>query len=243
MEAMKTQGRAGLGPDAVSRPVGYVRTKLYNRNVIVKTLVDGGNMFGSLISSELAKLMRIPVRGTPKEVGTAAANGSVTVLGKATRPVKMYIEGINHPISFLPYVVDNLAHPVNLGENLLRAYSSDQSYRPNGTWLKINGGCVKLEGAQLDLTKPSIDVRFKQALERFTDNGRNPWSGNAEILDLRVNELEDGQDANPEDEPESGPTTEPMPGVFYQEQKKEIVWGKTVTCISNPEPVKLSMIM
>ena len=58
MEAMKTQGRAGLGPAAVSRPVGYVRTKLYNRNIIVKTLVDGGNMFGSLISSELAKLMR-----------------------------------------------------------------------------------------------------------------------------------------------------------------------------------------
>ena len=246
MEIMKKLGRSGLGPEAVGRPVGYTRTKIFNRNIIVKTLVDGGNMFGSLISHELAKLLKLQIRGRAREVGTAAINGSVTVVGKTTKPVKIFIEGIDRSISFQPYVVKNLAHPINLGENLLRTYHSDQMYRPSGVWLKTNGGCVELEGANLDLTRPSIDARFRQILEQFKANGKNPWSGDSDILDMRIQHIgaqigAPGHESEDEEvtEDTASPGPSEVPGVLYNEDKKGIEWGETATRIYNLEKVQL----
>ena len=89
MEAIMANGINSIGEGNNRRPVGYIRAKLFNRNILVKTLIDGGNMFGSLISEELAKVMKVQVRGRAKSVGTAAKHSTVTVLGKATKPVKL----------------------------------------------------------------------------------------------------------------------------------------------------------
>ena len=208
----------------VGRPVGYVRTKVYNRNILNKTLIDGGNMFGELISEEFAKLLKLGVTGRAKTVGTAAADGSVTILGKVSKPFKLYLEGITTPVSIQPYVVKNLAHPLNLGERFLREYDADQCYRRQGVQLKINGGSVMLESADLNLSKPSIDVRIKGVLDKFSLEGRNPWSGNTEILDMRINHLSTTENHNKDSS---------LPGVFYKENKKSLEWSDTATRVHN----------
>ena len=134
MEAIRAQGIQSVGGEGYKRPVGHVHAKLYNRNILIKALIDGGNLFGSLISEELAQIMKIQVRGRAKSVGTAAKNFTVTILGKA---IKLFLEGVDRAVSFQPYVVQNLAHPINLGERFLRDLGSDVP----------EGGCLA-EGAQ-----------------------------------------------------------------------------------------------
>ena len=239
MEAILANGINNVGDGNNRRPVGYIRAKLFNRNILVKTLIDGGNMFGSLISEELAKVMKVQVRGRAKSVGTAAKHSTVTVLGKATKPVKLFLEGVDRAVTFQPYVVRNLAHPINLGECFLRDIESDQMYRKKGVWLRIHDNCVGLAEANLDLTKPSIDARFQNTLDKFNLQGRNPWSGNAEILDLRVNNVPDNHQPEHPDEDLAPEEEEEVPGVYYQDHKQEIEWSETRTRIYNPEPVHL----
>ena len=76
--------------NGTQRPVGYIRAKVYGRCVLVKSLVDSGNLFADLISEKLAKLLKLQVTGTERKVGTASANGSVTVIGKA-KPFMLYL--------------------------------------------------------------------------------------------------------------------------------------------------------
>ena len=40
-------------------PLGYIRCKVYGRNILVKTLIDSGNLYADLISEELAKKLKI----------------------------------------------------------------------------------------------------------------------------------------------------------------------------------------
>ena len=108
--------------------------------------------------------MKIQVRGHAKSVGTAANNSTVTNLGKATKQVKLFLEGVGRAVSFQPYVVRNLAHPFNLGECFLRDLGSDQMYRKEGVWLDVHNNCIGLAEADLNLTKPSIDASSNQSL-------------------------------------------------------------------------------
>ena len=54
MEAIRAQGIQSVEGEGYKRPVGYIRAKVYNCNILIKALIDGGNLFGSLISEELA---------------------------------------------------------------------------------------------------------------------------------------------------------------------------------------------
>ena len=77
-----------------------------------------------------------------------------------------------------------------------------------------------LESADLNLSKPSIDVRIKGVLDKFSLEGRNPWSGNTEILDMRINHLSPTESHNKDSS---------LPGVFYKENKKSLEWSETAT--------------
>ena len=181
--------------------------------------------------------MKIQIRGQAKSVGTAAKNSTVTILGKATKPIKLFLEGVDRAVSFQPYVVRNLAHPINLGERFLRDLGSDQMYRKEGVWLKVHNHCIGLAEADLDLTKPSINARFQQILDRFTLQGQNPWSGDAEILDLRIHNIPREDDSDGDDEILGD--EEELPGVYYQSHKQEIKWNETCTSLYNPEDLNL----
>ena len=51
-------------------PVGYHKAKVHSRCILLRALVDLGNLFADLISEELAKLLKLPIQGSTLEVGT-----------------------------------------------------------------------------------------------------------------------------------------------------------------------------
>ena len=69
-------------------------------------------MFGNLISEQFSKLLNLKIVGSQRTTGTAAKGGSITILGKTASPVRLYLENVNRVVTFTPYVVKDLAHPL-----------------------------------------------------------------------------------------------------------------------------------
>jgi len=155
------------------KPVGFIRAKIFGRAILVKSLIDSGNLFADLISEKLAKMLKLKITGTERKVGTAAANGSVTVTGKA-KAFYLYLEGISKPVRVEPYVVRELAHPLNLGQAFLRANQAEMTFKPAGVSLKIGNSCSALLPACAGLDRPSIDVRIRTLLDKLKEQGGNP---------------------------------------------------------------------
>ena len=212
------------------RPVGYLRAKLFNRSIITKVLVDSGNLHSDLISEEFAKILHLPILGQAKTVGTASNQGTVTILGQ-TRPFKLFLEGIKTPVTVRPHVVRDLAHPLNLGQSFLRAHRADLTFREAGIQLRIGDSTTMLQPSNLDLTRTSIDTRLQIVLDRFADQGSNPYSSQADILDLRINGVAEMTEPDPE--------PDPLPGLFMKEGKKAISFDNIKTAVHNVEKTLL----
>lgn len=198
--------------------MGFLRAKIQNRAIVLKALIDSGNLFADLISEDLANKLKLPITGKVKTVGTASTNGKVTILGKA-KSFKVYLEGIRDAVTINPYVVRDLAHPLNLGQAFLRTNNADMSFRPEGIQIRIKDSACLLTSSDTPLTRSSIDTRIKIILETLKDQGGNPLSGNDDVLDLRVQQV----NAVPSE----------MPGVSYGEKKKTITWSSTRTRVCN----------
>ena len=197
------------------RPLGYVRVKIFNRSILAKALVDSGNLFADLISEELAKLLRLKIYGQPRTVGTAANAGTVTVLGR-TKPFYLFLEGINQPVQIRPYVVQDLAHPINLGQAFLRDHKADMTFREDGIQLRLKGKVTVLTHSGTPLSTPSIDARIKGLLDKWKNAGQNPVSFDS-ILDLRLHNV-------------NADEKEPfLPGLHYGDCKRPIQFSGTRT--------------
>lgn len=190
VSALADSGRRQNGP-----PVGYIRGKLYNRSLLVRILIDSGNLFSDLMSEKLFKLLHVTMEGPIREVGTASKAGTVTVLGR-TKPFRLFLEGIAGSVVVQPYVVRDLAHHLNLGQDFLRSNNAEMSFNATGIQLRINGSATKLTTSAASLTRPTIDSRLKVVLDRLKEDGDNPALSNEGILDLRVSQVT---------EPGSGP--------------------------------------
>ena len=172
-------------------PLGYIRCKVYGRNILVKTLIDSGNLYADLISEELAKKLKIPYDKINKEVGTASQGGSIKIIGRA-KNMKMFLEGIKAPIVVHPYIVPGLAQQVNLGQTFLRTYQADMIFRPTGTLLKIGSDSTKLVVKAAPLSRPSIDTRILPVINEWKKMGANP-EDRYDILDARTHHIEDNK--------------------------------------------------
>ena len=61
-------------------PLGYTRTLI--GKTFIKTLVDSGNLFGTICSEKLAKQLNLSVTPCSLKAGTAVAGQQVEVIGK-----------------------------------------------------------------------------------------------------------------------------------------------------------------
>ena len=101
--------------DPVHPPLGFVRVKVGQRNVLCRTLVDSGNLFGTCISKTLSDRLKLKLNYTNKRVGTADKTNSVRVIGRVAKPFRLFIENIKKAVLIRPYVLEHLSHPINLG--------------------------------------------------------------------------------------------------------------------------------
>ena len=154
--------------------------------MLANVLIDSGNLFGDLISAQLAKLLHLPILGRPQVTGTAAAKGTVKILGR-TKPVSMYFEGIREPVKIEPYVVEDLAQHVNLGQSFLRRYEADLSFRNEGVQLRLKSCAATLARSSTEVTRNSIDERINRVLNRMKEQGGNVHVNEKGLLDARIN--------------------------------------------------------
>ena len=183
-------------------------------------LIDSGNLFSDLISEKLAKQLKLPITGSPRTVGTASSNGNVTIIGR-TKPFGLYIEGINEAIQIHPFVVKDLAHNINLGQDFLRRYGADMTFRPDGIQLRLKGSSTMLKSSSASITRRSIDTRINRVLDKLKDQANNPMAMD-NILDLRITEVNSD-----------------LPGVLYAEKKKPVICSNTKHNIHSHKEVLL----
>lgn len=205
----------------LTTPVGFVRAKLQFKSFLVNILIDSGNLFADLISEDLAKRLKLKVSGTPRTVGTASTQGKVTIVGRSN-PFYLYLEGVPEAIRIQPYVVKDLAHNINLGQDFLRRCGADMTFRVNGIQLKINGNSTMLKSSSAPITRKSIDTRISKVLDKLKDQANNPMAMD-DILDLRINEVQDK-----------------VPGVLYADKKKPILCSNTKWNVYSKEEILLS---
>ena len=179
-------------------------------------MIDSGNLYGDVISEELAKKLKMRIYGPASTVGIAKDSASLEILGKV-RPFNIYLEGLAVPIKVSPQVARGLAHPINLGQAMLRCHEADLIFRPNDIQLKIKGTSIPLHPKHTSLTRPSVDVRLVRVLDQWTKSlGGNP-PAQEQILDARLHHISSSREP---DDP-----TGPLPGL-YKECYKRAVWIK-----------------
>ena len=219
--------------------VGYIRMRVKNKPILFKAIIDSGNLAGDLISEDLATQLKLPITGNTSSVGTAAAGGSVTLLGK-TPLLHLHMEGIKNSITIQPSVVRNLAHHMNLGQSFLREHQADMTFRPCGIQLNVQGSTATLIEATAKITRSSIDTRVTEVLCQWKRNGGNPGEPHNGLLDLRESELQPGSNQPKLNQisTSKGKTPTPtttslvtgkdfLPGLLHSDKKKIMVWAKT----------------
>ena len=83
------------------------------------------------------------VKGKPQDVGTAAKNSTIKILGK-TEPFVIFLEGFNKKFVIKPSVVRGLSHTLNLGLHFLRENKCQMTFTPKGVQMQVGGDCVSL---------------------------------------------------------------------------------------------------
>ena len=167
--------------------MGYIRTKIHSRNILVKALIDSGNLYSDLISEELAKKLNLKIIPSSKTVGTAASSGSIQIVGRIPH-MKVFLENIKRTIIVKPFVVRDLAHPLNLGQACLRRHHARLQFDNHGGFLEIKGEVTRLNHRQVTLTSNTVDSRIHTVLSTLKQQGGNPCPAEDDsILDLRVN--------------------------------------------------------
>ena len=119
-----------------------------------------------MISLEFAAAIKIPITLQRQTIGTAAAGGTVEVIGRAKSFI-MFLEGIPRPIVISPIVVKQLAHTVNLGQAFLRRNSAALSFGPEGGQLHLQGLKIPLQPPQAPILRPSADSKFQKTIDRI----------------------------------------------------------------------------
>ena len=163
-------GCYGVPEPTPSRPQGapaaFIRLKLYSQVVLVNGLVDSGNLVDDLMSYALAKSLKLPLTPDRRQIGTAGAGATLTVKGRAP-PTLWFMEGLAKPVIICPLVVDNLSHPLNLGQAFLQRMRAGLKFHPKGGCLEIFGRTVPLVEPDAPVLRPSQDPRFKRCLEQI----------------------------------------------------------------------------
>ena len=80
-------------------PLGYTRTII--GKCVIKTLVDSGNLFGTICSEKLAKQLNLSITPCSLKAGTAVAGQQVEVVGKV-KPFFICLENIRQPLLISP---------------------------------------------------------------------------------------------------------------------------------------------
>ena len=152
-------------PVKVNNNTAYVRVKIFKKPIVAKMLIDSGNLVHDLISEDFAKKIRVKYTPVTKKIGTAAKGGSVSIVGQSM-PIKIFIENVAKPVIIEPYVVRDLAHPINVGRSFLGRYEGKLEFTADAGYLEIKGDKTKLINKKEMIKQENItDARILKTLQ------------------------------------------------------------------------------
>ena len=117
----------------------------------------------------MSNKLGLKVRTTNRKVGTASRHAYCDIIGRVKLPLKICIENIPSIITIKPYVMRNLAHPMNLGQCFLRKVQADMVFRLDHIVLKLKNGVTKLIDRQSTINAQSVDKWFQTVIDRHTN--------------------------------------------------------------------------
>ena len=144
--------------------MGYIRANKPQSKIFIKALVDSGNLFGEIVSEKLANLLNLKYKPCTVRAGTAVSGQQVQILGKA-EPMDLILEGLPEAVQIAPYVIRNLSHDLNLGEQFLRKNKAEIKFEGTKVTLKLNNTKLDLVHRSIPLVRNSTDSRFIKIMQ------------------------------------------------------------------------------
>ena len=144
--------------------MGYIRANKPQSKIFIKALVDSGNLFGEIVSEKLAKLLKLKYKPCTVKAGTAVSGQQVQILGKA-EPMDLILEGLPEAVQIAPYVIRNLSHDLNFGEQFLRKNKAEIKFEGTKVTLKLKETKLELVHRSVPLVRNSTDPRFIKIMQ------------------------------------------------------------------------------
>ena len=147
---------------------GFVRVKIYKRDIICKGLLDSGNLFNTLISEELFQGLGLKMNSNESpEVGTANSAQTIEILGRS-EPFQIFLEGVRKAFWIQPYVARNVRHPLNLGQDFLGQECVTLNFNQEHNSFTIAGDTTRMITKRQPLLIPNfVDHRFQRVVEKL----------------------------------------------------------------------------
>ena len=143
--------------------------------------MDSGTSFDDIISPELAEQLNLRYGPPLRKAGTADQSARCAMVVRMMKLIEIHLENIPGTFTIRPYLVRNLAHPINLGQSFPRHYEAEMIFRPKGILLKLRNGATRLTDRSLELTRPIMDLCIQQVIGLQAQPGKNPCVTNADI--------------------------------------------------------------
>ena len=167
--------RQQLHPDIVNingnkryqSQAGFIRVKIYRRDIVCRAIIDTGNLFHTVMSEEFHRGLGIGMEDTESpEVGTAHSTQTIKILGRS-QPFQIYIEGMRKAFWVQPFVAQNIRHPLNLGRDFLAKERANLNFNEEHSFITIAGDSTRMitKRQPLLLTK-FVDNRFQKIIDK-----------------------------------------------------------------------------
>jgi len=160
--------------------LGYVRGFL--GGVLLKILVDSGNLGKNVMSHEMAEAAHLPIHDVDVRYKLQTATGSpIEVIGVVRFPLK--IENVNEPL-ILESLVCKEVEGLNLGNQFLREFDCKLDFK-EPAHLEIQGQKTLLRPRNCYLSEPTNDEFFKPIIAKLRNLP-------ASLMFLNLGKLEGG---------------------------------------------------
>ena len=159
-------------------------------------LVDSGNTWRSVISTDFARKLNIdlqhdlrPLSNT--QIGTAQKGASLKILGETKQNMHLKLGTCNTKFRFRPVVIENLAMPLNIAGPFLKRHQIDQIHSRD--CLSINGQDIPLMN---QIEYPNLTEKITGQIQLAQEWILPPFSVNhteAVVIDVTERKMPEGE--------------------------------------------------
>ena len=155
-----------------------VQIKIAGRIVLGQAVVNIANLFKPHVLLDLAKKLSLK----PDKFRTTGQSAQVRAIRRAYSPIEGHIGNAAITLASRCYVLDNLSHPMNLGQDSIRKNNTNLRFHEKHVIMNLRQDTIKLYAGCKMINSFGIDQRVKHVLDLWELRGENPFSSNVLCL-------------------------------------------------------------